>query len=186
MVVLGLGILSMLHTMCGCTLAVSYVVQNMIQGRLCLHEQHRTRSWQGGKEIDCLIEILTHRVGNRHGKLQLWGLNRLQQESRLCSWGQSAVLLPLAGRDGWHRNKWFLLPKINKQEEIMEVTSFWLSVCKWDLSQAVGFRPQKILELWWTHLCSWQIWKVFLPAWSSVRRWSCHFSGDRTEVSRPP
>lgn len=85
MVVLGLGILSMLHTMCGCTLAVSYVVQNMIQGRLCLHEQHRTRSWQGGKEIDCLIEILTHRVGNRHGKLQLWGLNRLQQESRLCS-----------------------------------------------------------------------------------------------------
>lgn len=29
----------------------------------------------------------------------------------------------------------------------MEVTSFWLSVCKLDLSQAVGFRPQKILEL---------------------------------------
>lgn len=41
---------------------------------------------------------------------------------------------------------WFLLPKINKQEEIMEVTSFLLPVRKWDVSQAVGFLPQKILE----------------------------------------
>lgn len=24
---------------------------------------------------------------------------------------------------------WFLLPKTNKQEEIVEVTSFWLPVC---------------------------------------------------------
>lgn len=39
------------------------------------------------------------------------------------------ALLPLAGRYVCHLNKLVLVPKTSKQEEIVEVTSFWLPVC---------------------------------------------------------
>lgn len=156
MVVLGLGILSMLHTMCGCTLAVrlrgskhdsgqtvpAWVAQNQVLARR-----------KGDRLPDWDPHTLRGKLSWKTAALGIWiDCSRradcaAEVRAPFCCLWQGEMV-------GTEIN-WFLLPKINKQEEIMEVTSFWLSVCKWDLSQTVGFCPQKILELWWTHLCSW-------------------------------
>lgn len=113
------------------------------------------------------------------------GLNWSQQESRVCCWGQDCVLLPLAGRDGWHRNK--LVP-VTQNKQMRRSWRLQASGCLCVMgckSRSGISASHKILALWCTYLCSWNV-KGLCASQRVCNQTVLHLSVGRTEVYWPP